>query len=100
MMPDFEPLRALVAELVREELAKVRAPEEPDLVTVAAFARRRSISEGTVRAAIKDGRLAATRFGRAVRIAADAQIARVAPANAEAKRAARLGLLLGGRPTR
>lgn len=63
-------LRALVAEVVREELAKATpASSAPQLVTVAEYARRCSISQSTVRAAIREGKLAITRIGRSVRIA-------------------------------
>jgi excisionase family DNA binding protein len=51
----------------------------PDLVTMREFARRNSISETTVRAMIKDGRLDAVKIGAAVRIRADAQIGKSAP---------------------
>ncbi len=73
-MTDLETvLRPMVLDLVRSELAKLR-PAEPDLVTVAEYARRRSISPSTVRHAIADGRLTVTRIGRAVRLRADAEI--------------------------
>lgn len=52
------------------------APAADELVPPATFARMRSISVSTVRAAIREGRLPATKIGRAVRIAADAQIGR------------------------
>jgi excisionase family DNA binding protein len=72
-----EALEAMLERVVRkvmrerEELAAVPADE---LVTMATFARRRSISESTVRAAIRAGRLPAVKIGRAVRVRADAQI--------------------------
>jgi excisionase family DNA binding protein len=90
-----EMLRDLVREVVREELAKRQTPSGPELITAAEFARRRSISKSTVRAAIREGRLEVTRIGRAVRIAADAQIGRPGGSarGAERREAARRKLL-------
>lgn len=67
-------LRELVAKLVREELAKRPTSGAPELVTAAEYGRRMSLSRTTVRKAIREGRLDVTRIGRAVRIAAAAQI--------------------------
>lgn len=79
-MSDFSTsLRDLIRDVVRDELASAlasRAAEAPTLVTVAAYAAARSISPSTVRAAIRDGRLPATRIGRAVRLDSTAEIAR------------------------
>lgn len=75
MTPLEHALRTLITEIVREELGKLM-PTPADLVTVAEFARRRSISPSTVRHAIRDGRLPVTSIGRAVRVAADATIGR------------------------
>jgi excisionase family DNA binding protein len=83
--------------LVRAELdrrqALAAATAAPELITAAEFARRRSISISTVRAAIRERRLDVTRIGRAVRIAADAQIRVADAAIAEATEAARSKLL-------
>lgn len=65
-------LEQIVRRVLREELAAI-APKA-GLVTVAAFAAARSISTSTVREAIRDGRLKATRIGRAVRVEASAEI--------------------------
>jgi excisionase family DNA binding protein len=97
---DFEAmLRPMIAELVREELAKARPGASPDLVTVAEYARRRSISPSTVRHAIAEHRLQVTRIGRAVRVRADAEIGQrpSAQAVATAARDVRRLRLIGGR---
>lgn len=91
-------LRPLVAELVREELAR-REPDAggtPKHVTVVEYATARSISASTVRAAIREGRLPTLRVGRAVRIRADVEIATRSDVRSRAAR--RLGLIAGGRP--
>jgi excisionase family DNA binding protein len=69
---DIEALRALIREVVRQELDH-RAPDR-DHLTVAEYADRYSVSPTTVRAAIRDGRLPAIRIGRAVRVPVDAAI--------------------------
>ena len=81
-MIDLEALvAAAVAAEVKRQLAALgvansNAPA-PALVTVAEYARARSISISTVRAAIREGRLAVERIGkRAVRVPANATIAR------------------------
>ena len=66
-----QDIEAIVRRVLREELAAFKAPA--GLVTIVAYAEARSISPSTVRAAIKDGRLTATRIGRAVRLRADAE---------------------------
>jgi excisionase family DNA binding protein len=71
-----EALRPVVAQLVADELAKHRAAPADALITVAEFARRLSISERTVRDAIREGRLEHQRIGRAVRIPVAARIER------------------------
>ena len=75
-----EQLRAMVREEVAAALAAERAAAAPapGLVTLDAYARARSISVSTVRAAIRDGRLVAHHIGRAVRVRRDDEIARVA----------------------
>lgn len=87
-----------MAQLVREEIDKRQAlaAAAPELISVAEYARRRSISISTVRAAIRERRLDATRFGRtgrAVRIAADAAIRAADAEIAEATEVARRKLL-------
>jgi excisionase family DNA binding protein len=64
----------VVRRVVREELAAQRARPPGELVTMATFAREHAISESTVRAMIRGGRLAAVKIGRAVRVRRDAQI--------------------------
>lgn len=80
-----EALEAMLERVVRKvlrECAELAAAAPADeLVTMATFARRRSISESTVRAAIRDGRLPAEKIGRAVRVRADAQIGKPAPSS-------------------
>lgn len=70
----LDSLRAFIAAAVRDELAKARPANDVDHLTVAAYARRYSISERTVRDAIRDQRLEHVRIGRSVRIPAQAQI--------------------------
>lgn len=88
-------LRAMIAEIVRDELARqLAAPAEH--LTVAEYARRHSISQGTVRSAIREGVLPATKIGRAIRIPASAEIGRpVTSRVADATTRARLKLLGG-----
>lgn len=75
-MTDFEAkLRELVRQVVVEVLAEQGGGAGGELVTVAKYAERCSISQSTVRAAIADGRLEAVKIGRAVRIPANATIA-------------------------
>lgn len=91
-MTDIE---TIVRQIVRDELAKAKpANDEPGHLTVAAYAARLSISERTVRDAIKDGRLEHVRIGRAVRIPA---IARIEPRTDLATKRARLALLGSGK---
>jgi excisionase family DNA binding protein len=87
-------LRELVRQVVREELAQARPANDGDHLTVAAYAARLSISERTVRDAIREGRLEHARIGRAVRIPAAAKIA---PRVDAATQRARLALLGSGR---
>jgi len=75
----------LIAERIAERVAaKVgdrlgeRPNIGPELINMRDFASRNSISETTVRAMIKDGRLDAVKIGTAVRIRADAQIGKSA----------------------
>ena len=90
-----EQIAAIARAEVDRRLAElgVGAPA-PTLVTIAAYARDRSISVSTVRAAIGDGRLEAQRIGRAVRVRRDAEIARPVRAKVDrtASAARRLGL--------
>lgn len=72
-MIDREQLKALIREVLREERAVETKPTS-GLVTVAAYAAARSISESTVRKAIRDKRLPSTKIGTAVRIPANAEI--------------------------
>ncbi len=83
-----EQIRAIV----REELARARPTTT--LVTVTEYARRWSISPSTVRAAIRERRLAVSRVGRAIRIASDERIS--GKVNDRTERA-RMTLLRGGK---
>jgi excisionase family DNA binding protein len=75
-MTDLEAaLRPIVAKLVADELAKQKpVANDGECLTVSEFARRLSVSERTVRDAIKEGRLEHQRIGRAVRIPTAAKI--------------------------
>jgi excisionase family DNA binding protein len=81
--PWEERFRALIVEIVRDEVARASPPpSSPPLhLTVAEYAKRWSISPSTMRAAIRDGRLVHERIGRAVRVPAEARIG--APKNAQ-----------------
>lgn len=84
-------IESVVRRVVREELAAARAAPADEMVTIATFARMRAISKSTVRAAIREGRLQATKIGRAVRVRANAQIGEpVAGTDTPAARAARI----------
>ena len=87
-------LRALVRAEIAAALAERDRAPGPGLVTMAEYARARSISVSTVRAAIPDGRLAAHQIGRAVRVRPTDEIARPARARAgrDAMAARKLGL--------
>ncbi|MBV8758684.1 MAG: helix-turn-helix domain-containing protein [Deltaproteobacteria bacterium] len=69
---------------IRAELAKIpalQAPAASPYVTVAEYAKARSISVSTVRNAVRAGKLAAMKIGSAVRVRSDAEIgASVTPA--------------------
>lgn len=71
-LPMGELLRALAAEIarseefrtvVREELA-ARQPAGTEMVSIATFARERSLNPATVRQMAKDGRIDAVRIGK------------------------------------
>lgn len=104
MSATFEQLLAdIVRRVVREELAAIAKPITGDKITIAAYAAARSISPSTVRAAIRDGRLAAMKVGRSVRVPADAEIGvqvHASPAKQTPATIADrvLGLVNGGRP--
>lgn len=89
-------LEQLIRDAVKRELDArgIREPaNDAEAITVAAYAQRYSISERTVRDAIRDGRLEHVRIGRAVRIPSKARITE--RVDAETSRA-RL-VLLGGK---
>jgi hypothetical protein len=66
----LDEVRALRAEVAEIRASRIEAQE----ITIQAYAESRSISPQTVRAAIGDGRLPAKRYGRAVRVPANAEI--------------------------
>lgn len=72
----IEPaIRKLVREEVRAELAKVTPTRSPAVyISIADYAKARSISVSTVRNAIRDGRLPAMKIGAAVRVRTDVEI--------------------------
>ena len=72
-----DSLESILRKIIREELRAeldARAQPAPTQITAAAYAQLHGISLTTVRAAIRDGRLPAERFGRAVRVPAAAKI--------------------------
>lgn len=76
-MTDLEPLRAMLRELVREELAKLQAPSLMTTAEAAAFAH---LTAETLREWIATGKLKASRAGKQYRIArADLEAALAAP---------------------
>lgn len=83
-------LEKVLEEMVRKEVARqlgdARPPaaNDPEWVTVEVYAAKRSISETTVRAAVKAKRLDGMKFGRALRVRADQEIGRPARAAAGA----------------
>jgi excisionase family DNA binding protein len=88
-------LEDMVRRIVRDELAKqTPANEEREWLSVADYARKWSVSQSTVRDACREKRLEFERVGRAVRIPANAKIARERVDEVEAR--ARL-VLLGGK---
>jgi excisionase family DNA binding protein len=97
-------IEQLLAEVqaLRAELAESRAERRTAYVTIVDFARSHDLGVSTVRAAIRDGRLAATKIGRSVRIAADAVIGKPVRAGEATSAAARrervLAIVRGGRP--
>lgn len=90
-------LEQLIRDAVKRELDRrgihAKPANDAEAITVAAYAQRYSISERTVRDAIRDGRLEHVRIGRAVRIPSKARITE--RVDAETSRA-RL-VLLGGK---
>ena len=81
MTPPADPtIEALIRKLVREEihaeLAKTTPPPATSYVSIAEYAKARSISTSTVRNAIRNGRLPAMKIGAAVRVQRDAEIGR------------------------
>ena len=70
-----ELIRGLIRDEVRAAVADALGGKPAAaLVTIATYAATRSISPSTVRAAIAEGRLSATKIGRSVRIPVDATI--------------------------
>jgi hypothetical protein len=74
-------LEDTIRRIAREEAERVLAAgraaapaNDAEWITVEAYAARRSISETTVRAAVKARRLEAMKFGRALRVRADVEI--------------------------
>ena len=100
LLAALRPLvRALAVEAVTSVLAAQRSRDGADparqLVTMAVFAQMRGVSLSTVRAAIRDGRLTATKIGRSVRVAADATLGTPVHAVNSARPAARAARILG-----
>lgn len=93
-------LRPMIVQIVREEVERALARVtlgQPRYITIAEYAGRFSISQSTVRAAIRSGLLPARAIGRAVRIAETAEIGRrTRTAKVDATERARRRLLGGG----
>lgn len=89
-------LESIIRTIVRDELERATRPAPAvEQVTAAEYARRRSISVSTVRAAIAEGRLQAVKIGRAVRIPANAEIGKPAKVHAPEARDIRSARILG-----
>lgn len=71
-------LEDTIRRIIRDELSKHAKPanDETEQLTVAEYARRWSLGQSTVRAAIREKRLECIRVGRAVRIPSGARIAK------------------------
>lgn len=64
-----DQIRAIVVEVVRDELAKARAGTAPDeYLSTAGAGRLADVAAGTIRRWIREGRLAEHRAGRVVRV--------------------------------
>jgi excisionase family DNA binding protein len=91
-------LEQLIRDAVAAELdargIKAKPANDAEAITVAAYAQRYSISERTVRDAIRESRLEHVRIGRAVRIP---PAAKIGPRVDAATSRARLKLLGGDR---
>jgi excisionase family DNA binding protein len=91
-------LEKLIADAVAAELDRrgihAKPANDVETITVAAYCERYSISESTVRVAIREGRLEHIRIGRAVRIPPNAKIAK---RESDATTKARLILMRGGK---
>ncbi len=74
--PLEEQIMALVDRRIAELGLKPANDPAPQLVTIAAYAKARSISESTVRRAIREHRLPAVKIGAAVRVRAADEIGR------------------------
>ena len=57
-------IESVVRRVVREELAAARAAPAGEMVTIATFARERSLNPATVRQMAKEGRIDAVRIGK------------------------------------
>ena len=88
-------LRELVRQEVERALGELRPADHRRLITVRDWCRARSLGASTAREAIREGRLASTRIGRAVRVWSDAEIVPRAGKMSAADRARRI--LGGGR---
>lgn len=93
-MIDLEQLTKLIRDIVREELAAAKPAVEPEHVTVAVYAAKHSLGVSTVRQAIREKRLPATKIGRAVRVATLATI--TPPQSDVAKRKERVLAIVNG----
>ena len=101
---DVHALASALADLARRDPAVRRdlttalgvSPDDHllagKLVTVAAYAAQNALGKSTVRRAIAEGRLVATRIGRSVRVPVDATIAARRPDAVMARAEKRLGL--------
>lgn len=91
-MIDLEAIKGLIREAMREVLREERSRTRSK-VTIAEYANARSISRSTVRKALRDGRLVGEKYGRTIRIDADAEIGvpiRASNSNATAVNADRI----------
>ncbi len=71
MSDPVDPLRAVIAEIVREEVAKALAAARPandEYLTAIAAGELAQVAAGTIRRWIREGRLPEYKAGRVVRV--------------------------------
>ena len=99
-MTALDELRGVIRAVVLEVLAEQKPATSGGMITIAAYAKMWSLSVSTVRRAIRDGRLPATKVGRGIRVAADSAIGRrvaVVETSIAARKERVLAIVRGGK---